>query len=136
MEKSRQIYCRWKRLGRTLTNESRTGTEQNVAFVKLNGAQDINLACFWAGFAPEQGLTVLVLHHQLHRYRRQASSHRFVDVHTFQAKLNTCGSWLACDEFTSVLQKKEQKKRSPKAPFLCNQPEIRPVFCAVPGAAG
>jgi hypothetical protein len=55
MEKSRQIYCRWSRLGRTLANESRTGTEQNVAFVKLNGAQDINQARFQAVFAPEQG---------------------------------------------------------------------------------
>lgn len=34
-------YCRWKKLGRTLTNETRTGIEQNVAFMKLNGAQDI-----------------------------------------------------------------------------------------------
>ena len=29
-------------LSRTLTNQSRTGTAQNVAFMKLNGAQDIN----------------------------------------------------------------------------------------------
>ncbi|MGF0241941.1 hypothetical protein ACQR3P_22050 [Rhodococcus sp. IEGM1300] len=55
MEKSRQIYCRWKRLSQTLTNESRTGTEQNVAFVKLNGALDINLSFFLALFAPEWG---------------------------------------------------------------------------------
>jgi hypothetical protein len=42
-------------LSRTLTNESRTGTEQNVAFVKLNGALDINLSFFLALFAPEWG---------------------------------------------------------------------------------
>jgi hypothetical protein len=50
---SRQIYCRWKRLSRTVANDLRTATAQNVAVMKLNGAQDINQVVFWAGFAPE-----------------------------------------------------------------------------------
>ncbi|MFJ4587045.1 hypothetical protein ACIP1Z_06995 [Pseudomonas moraviensis] len=33
-------------IGRTVTNELRTGTEQNVAVMKSNGAQDINQAVF------------------------------------------------------------------------------------------
>jgi hypothetical protein len=57
MKKSRQIYCRWERLRRTLTNGSRTGTEQNVAFMKLNGAQDINQWDFPTFFAPEWTFT-------------------------------------------------------------------------------
>jgi hypothetical protein len=58
MEKSRQIYCRWKRLRRTLANGVRTAIEQNVAFMKLNGAQDINKPHFQAGFAPKKGFTI------------------------------------------------------------------------------
>jgi hypothetical protein len=63
MEKSRQIYCRWKRLGRTLAKETRTAIEQNVAFMKLNGAQDINNPHFSTISAPKKGFRILVSHH-------------------------------------------------------------------------
>ncbi|MGE8334450.1 hypothetical protein, partial [Pseudomonas laurylsulfatiphila] len=76
MEKSRQIYCRWRRLSRTVTNDSRTGTEQNVALMKLNGAQDINQSAFRPDIAPEWGFTIQFLHHQEYRLREQARSHR------------------------------------------------------------
>jgi hypothetical protein len=76
MEKSRQIYCRWKKLSRTVTNDLRTRTEQNVAFMKLNGAHDIKQTAFWRGIAPEWGFTIQFLHHQEYRLRGQARSHR------------------------------------------------------------
>ncbi|MDF9775221.1 hypothetical protein [Pseudomonas baetica] len=76
MEKSRQIYCRWKGLSRTVTNDSRTGTAQNVALMKLNGAQDIKMTAFWPDIAPEWGVTIQFLHHQEYRLRGQARSHR------------------------------------------------------------
>jgi hypothetical protein len=54
----------------------RTGTEQNVAVMKLNGAQDINKAIFRACFAPEWGVWFQEMHHQLYSYREQAHSYR------------------------------------------------------------
>ncbi|WP_220459366.1 hypothetical protein, partial [Pseudomonas sp. MD195_PC81_125] len=77
-------------MSRTVTNELRTGTAQNVAVMKLNGAQDINQAVFWADFAPEWGDQIEVMHQQLHRYRWQASSHSFRGTHTFQVQQKTC----------------------------------------------
>jgi disulfide bond formation protein DsbB len=123
MEKSRQIYCRWKKLSRTLTNGSRTGIERNVAFVKLNGAQDINQRVFWADFAPEQGVKSQEMHQQLYRHRWQASSHSvsgdYISGHdkhpvgaglpaptvsavtTFPGMTNILGSWLASSHSVS-----------------------------------
>ncbi|MEG2393262.1 MAG: hypothetical protein RSB64_20525, partial [Pseudomonas sp.] len=34
-------------MSRTVANEMRTGTAQDVADMKLNGAQDINQSVFW-----------------------------------------------------------------------------------------
>ncbi|PTT29651.1 hypothetical protein DBR18_12465 [Pseudomonas sp. HMWF021] len=47
----------------------------------------------------------------------------FVAFTHFKYNKNPCGSWLASDEFNSVLPKKPgKKKRSPKAPLFFMQP--------------
>jgi hypothetical protein len=95
-----------------------TGTAQNVAFVKLNGAQDINKTDFWL-ILHLNGDSNPVHAPTVHRYRWQASSHSGEHCPDIP---KTVGASLR-DEFASVPEKTRQKNGARRLRFSCHRPE-------------
>ncbi|CAI8919945.1 hypothetical protein EMIT0215P_40237 [Pseudomonas serboccidentalis] len=97
-------------MSRTVTNELRTATAQNVAVMKLNGAQDINQDSFLGFFAPEWGAQTWLMHQQLHRYREQA--------HSYRGTHYNCRSEPAREGCDSMVLKNRAKKTEPEGSAL------------------